>query len=202
MTTGEWKVLLRQWSGEMEARLDPESLDELPEEARTSGWFGAEGADDAEIGRLEARLGRALPPSYRSFLHASDGWLQPDHAVTRLHAAEELDWFAARSPDALQGWIEPPADGDRAPVPDEEYFVYGEEQDPAAFRAEYLPGALEVGSMEGEDFLLLNPQVVAADGEWEAMFLASWLPGAQRYRSFAEAMKGIHADFLADHESD
>ncbi len=200
MTTAEWKTLLRTWSEEMGASLDPESLAELPEEVGTSGWFGADGAGEAEIGRLEARLGRPLPPSYRSFLQASDGWWQPGHTVTRLYPAREVDWFAARSPDALQGWMEAPGGEPRAAVPDEEYFRYGEEQDPAAFRAEYLPSALEAGSMEGEDFLLLNSEVIGEDGEWEAMFLASWLPGAQRYRSFGEAMRAIHADFLSDQD--
>jgi hypothetical protein len=33
---------------------------------------------------------------------------------------------------------------------------------------------------------LLNPQVVSEDGEWDAWFFANWLPGATRYRSFAE----------------
>jgi hypothetical protein len=36
--------------------------------------------------------------------------------------------------------------------------------------------------------LLLNPEVVTPDGEWEAWYYASWRPGASRYRSFAELM--------------
>jgi hypothetical protein len=38
--------------------------------------------------------------------------------------------------------------------------------------------------------LLLNPEVVSDDGEWEAWFFAAWLPGATRYRSFWDLMHG------------
>jgi hypothetical protein len=38
--------------------------------------------------------------------------------------------------------------------------------------------------------------VVFADGEWEAWFFANWLPGASRYRSFAEMMEAERQNFL------
>jgi hypothetical protein len=198
MTKDQWAVLLRQWSRDTLERLDDEALAELPSEVRTSGWLGAPGASDDELARLEARLGRVLPSSYRTFLQASNGWWQPNHAITRVYPAGDVDWFASRSPDALAGWMESAEAEEREPVPDEEYLRYDDEQDPAHLRVEYLPSAIEIGSSGGEDFLLLNPEIVAADGEWETMFLASWLPGAQRYRSFADAMQGMHADFFAD----
>jgi hypothetical protein len=34
--------------------------------------------------------------------------------------------------------------------------------------------------------VLLNPEIVTPEGEWETWFFANWLPGATRYRSFAE----------------
>jgi hypothetical protein len=34
--------------------------------------------------------------------------------------------------------------------------------------------------------ILLNPSIVFANGEWEAIFFANWLPGNQRYRSFRD----------------
>jgi len=36
---------------------------------------------------------------------------------------------------------------------------------------------------------LLNPEVVDANGEWEAWFFANWYPGAARYRSFWDLMQ-------------
>lgn len=198
MTRAEWEALLRQWSRETLERLDEEALAELPPDVRSSGWLGAAGASDEELAQLEARLGRALPGSHRTFLQASNGWWQPNHAITRVYAVSDVDWFASRSAGALAGWMQSTEEEAREPVLDADYFRYDESQDPAQLRVEYLPSTLEIGSTHDEDFLLLNPEVVAADGEWESLFLASWLPGAQRYRSFADAMQAMHADFLAE----
>ena len=40
---------------------------------------------------------------------------------------------------------------------------------------------------------------VTHDGEWEAWFFANWLPGATRFRSFAELME---AEYQSFHERD
>lgn len=37
--------------------------------------------------------------------------------------------------------------------------------------------------------LLLNPQVITSEGEWEAWFFSNWGPGADRYPSFWELMQ-------------
>jgi hypothetical protein len=42
------------------------------------------------------------------------------------------------------------------------------------------------GSDDNGDYLLI-PRVVT-DGEWEAWHLANFLPGASRFRSFADLM--------------
>ena len=61
-------------------------------------------------------------------------------------------------------------------------------------RNEYLRHTLEV-SGEGDGIYLLNPKVITADGEWEAWFFATWLPGARRYRSFWELMQDEYRQF-------
>src|SRR5262249_3381412 len=75
---------------------------------------------------------------------------------------------------------------------DEEYLVYGEEQDSGLFRTEYLESALEISDVGDSAVLLLNPEVVDDTGEWEAWLFANWIPGARRYRSFRELMQGEH----------
>jgi HEAT repeat protein len=40
--------------------------------------------------------------------------------------------------------------------------------------------------------------VIWPDGEWEAWLFANWLPGAMRFRSFAEWMRFAQAEFLAE----
>ncbi|WP_202638062.1 hypothetical protein [Bailinhaonella thermotolerans] len=43
---------------------------------------------------------------------------------------------------------------------------------------------LLVGSYDDEGSILLNPHVVTPEGEWEAWYIAAWMAGAARYRSF------------------
>ena len=43
---------------------------------------------------------------------------------------------------------------------------------------------------------VLNPLVVAPDGEWEAWRFANWIPGAERFPSFELLMRAEHALFL------
>jgi hypothetical protein len=45
-----------------------------------------------------------------------------------------------------------------------------------------------VGYRDDGEFLR-NPHVKTSDGEWEAWFLAPWLPGASRHRSFWDLAK-------------
>lgn len=65
-------------------------------------------------------------------------------------------------------------------------------------RTEYLPSLLDISPLGDYDsaIYLLNPRVVTAEGEWEAWFLATWLPGAARYRSFWDMMQAEHQRFL------
>jgi hypothetical protein len=79
---------------------------------------------------------------------------------------------------------------------DEEYFVYGEEQDSVMFRTEYLQTALQISEEGDSAVYLLNPLVVTPEKEWEAWFFANWLPGATRYRSFRDMMQAERESFL------
>jgi hypothetical protein len=79
-------------------------------------------------------------------------------------------------------------------ISDSEYYRYGDNQDPITMRAEYLPFMLEISDV-GDGIMLLNPRVVSKEGEWEAWFLASWLPGANRYRSFWDMMQASFRSF-------
>jgi hypothetical protein len=81
-------------------------------------------------------------------------------------------------------------------VPDEAYFVYGADQRSEWLRVEHLATALEVSAEGDSAIYLLNPQVVASQGEWEAWYFANWLPGAQRYRSFWDLMQAEYESFL------
>lgn len=122
-----------------------------------------------------------------------------------LLPAEAVGWPRGRDPDLVAIWGEGD-DGDAAAgAPDAQYLpgderpdVYGERPDVASVRRRHFRTARQVSDprhLDGECFLL-DPQVVTPGGEWEAWFFAHWRPGARRYPSFWELMRGEHAAFL------
>jgi hypothetical protein len=70
--------------------------------------------------------------------------------------------------------------------------------DPEAFE-HYLPTALQVSAPErvGTAIYLLNPEVVNAEGEWEAFYFAHWVPGVRRYPSFRALMLAEQESWMA-----
>jgi len=143
----------------------------------TSGWLGFPGVSEEQLAELELRLGVTLPPSYRSFLRVSNGFLQPGVIVPRILPANEVGWLRDIDPDTIDVWTEGMSRTDGV-------------ADPDAFE-QYLPTALQVSAREtvGTAMYLLNPQVASAEGEWEAFFFAHWVPGVQRFPSFWALMQ-------------
>lgn len=183
MSKFDWENLLKEFSQKLIADINERRKAEIPSEVIASGWLGYSGAIEEQITQAEARLGTTLPPSYREFLKVTNGWRKSDWTEIQLWSTEEVDWFYVRN----QAWIDvwQPYTEERPSVPDAEYFVYDEEQDCVYLRREYLQTALEISSDSGDgDIYLLNPEIITADGEWEAWHFGSKLPGAIRYRSF------------------
>lgn len=197
MPTYDWKPFLLQLSRDILADDDLRSM--LPPSVVESGWLGYPGATEPELAELETRLGISLPTSYREFLSVTNGWHNISPFIYKLWSTSEIDWLRVRNQQAIDGWIEGEKYTEKrygpTVVTDEEYFVYGEEQPSEAFRSQYLQTALEISDW-GDGILLLNPQVVFPNGEWEAWFHAYWLPGASRYRSFWELIHEEHKSFL------
>ncbi|MFJ1704576.1 SMI1/KNR4 family protein [Kitasatospora sp. NPDC088346] len=193
-----WRELLQRWSVEW---LDPvlheqERREPFPAAVRTARWLGGAGATAGDIAALEARLDATLPPSYRQFLQVSNGWLDTTSWIERLLRTTEVGWARDVDPALIGPWIE---SGSELPVPDEEYFVYGDGQDCASIRTEYLPHMLKIShTPNATDAYLLNPCVVTPEGEWEAWYLAHWLPGATRYRSFWDLMNDEYETFRGE----
>ncbi|KAB8330513.1 SMI1/KNR4 family protein [Scytonema tolypothrichoides VB-61278] len=195
--TFDWNLFLRQFSRDLLDRLEDSEFTNLSSEIINNKWLGYPGAIHTEIPSVEARLETTLPPSYRNFLAASNGWQKLDNMIDRLLSTQEIDWLASRNQELIDGWMTGIEIGSGyTPVPDEEYFVYGDEQDSTLLRNEYLQTALEIGGDSNQGLLLLNPQIVSENGEWEAWFFANWLPGAHRYRSFYELMLDLHKRLL------
>ncbi len=182
MATFRWTEFLVQWN---QALLrDSNVVAELPVDVVAAGWLGYPPATDAQIAQAEVRLGTTLPSSYLDFLRMSNGWHHPTWYIPKLWATEEIEWFSVRNSD----WIEAANEG-AEPVPDEDYFVYGKGQATYNVRTEYLRTALEISASGDGAVFLLNPQVITAEGEWEAWLFSDKYPGAARFRSFLEMMQ-------------
>ena len=168
-------------AGELAARVDPPPA--------SPDWLGYPPASDAEVAALEAKLGLRLPPSYAAFLRASNGWRRITSAIGRLRPAGEVDLFRVENED----WVEIYGE-DGWDVPDAEYLRATTTGAPPGHRAAHMPHLVQVSDVD-DGVLLLNPRAVTPDGEWEAWFFANWVPGAQRYPSFAHLMLGEFQSF-------
>jgi HEAT repeat protein len=144
-------------------------------------WPGNPGVTEAELLKSETKLKIKLPPSYRTFLSASNGWKYSSTSVPPLRAVGDLKWFSKEYKEWFEAY-------NLADVPmsimEKDYFNYAEPSD--EFDVQHLRQALCISEFGDEAVLLLNPMVVWPDGEWEAWFFANWNPGAIRYRSFAD----------------
>jgi len=160
----------------------------VPAEARSAGWCGLPPASEEEIVAAEKRLGVTLPPSYRSFLAFSNGWCPYSSVIWRLLPANEIEWLRMADPEGVaevQEFYRADA------LTDEEYLDYDYPDHSERLRQEYHPDCLVVGkprcsSPAGGELLLLNPRVISADGEWEAIYFDAWAPGNKRCRTFRD----------------
>ena len=139
------------------------------------------GASEQQLVQVEAKLKIKLPPSYRAFLSARNGW-QLSSGNLFLRAVENIRWFRKEHKDwyeAYQMTAEPLC------VFEKDYFDYTK-QDCAVFDIKHLAQTLCISEIADDAVLLLNPMVVWPDGEWETWCFSNSSPGATRYRSFAD----------------
>jgi SMI1 / KNR4 family (SUKH-1) len=187
----EWKVLLTDYN-DFVLQSSLAQLD-VPAEARQAGWCGRPPESEENIRSTESRLGVTLPPSYREFLKVTNGWMRFDTFISNLWPAQQIDRFRTLYPERVVrerlGWDRV----GRPTITDEEYFDYANAFT-GAYRDEYLPECIVLGQGVDNELVLLNPMVIGSDGECEAWYFASWIPGAYRYRSFLELVRGTFED--------
>jgi cell wall assembly regulator SMI1 len=149
---------------------------DMPDQKIAARWLGEPGAAEAEITSAEHRLGVRLPPSYRAFLAEANGFAHIGPFIYRLYSAAEIDWFRVRNRD----WIETYQSGDD--ISPEEHRA--DPENCVRFRSAYLSSCLQISEEGDSAVVLLNPEVLNDEGEWETWFFANWNPGATRYPSF------------------
>ena len=152
-TANDWHELLVAWSRALLS--DPEVADEIPDDARRSGWLGFAGASELQIQASEKRLGVVLPHSYRTFLQASNGWRMPGYFISCVRSVESIDWYRTDHREEILSDIEASVALD--PISDEEYFKYGDDQSSLTYRPEYLLSALQISDFGDASVYLLNP---------------------------------------------
>ncbi|MGC0318940.1 SMI1/KNR4 family protein [Kitasatospora acidiphila] len=192
----QWRALLEQAS---RLPLGPDAHEverRFPAGAHASQWLDTGGASEAEIGVLENQIGLRLPPSCRSFLAVSNGWLPLNDTEGPLLSTDRVGWLRDLNPDVAELWS---TESEGVPdIPDEEYLVYGEEQDCVDVRRAHFPQALQISGWGDSALLMLNPAIVNARGEWEAWAFASWYPGVFRYPSFWDMAVDLITSDLPD----
>ena len=196
MNNRNWETLLLEWS----EKLVPSLADELSELSWTESlWIGYPRASQKQISEAEMRIGVKLPNSYKEFLLVSNGWGRgcPSYwsAEYKLWPVENINWFCERRRDWIDSWMVENPNLPIPSIPDSEYFNYDKSGKAMGHaRIEYMEDLLEI-SDEGDDaILLLNPRVISGNGEWESWFLANWLGGAYRYRSFKDMMLNLYQE--------
>jgi HEAT repeat protein len=187
LSVDEWRPFLQTWSAEWL------STDEhFPEAVRQGGWLGFDPASPTRVARAERRLGFALPPTYRAFLLTTNGWRKTSPLIKRLRSVEKVKWLEVEDPQMLDIWceIEDNSYGHMA----EEYFAYDGRP---IFDTRHLKWCLTIADpVPGDSMVyLLCPAVVTEDGEWEAWRFANWIPGAERFPSFAHLMRNEYESF-------
>jgi len=145
---------------------------------------GNAGASEQQLTAVESRLGIKLPPSYRAFLKASNGWRFAAKNTPILRAVEEIRWFRKEHKDWYEAYK---MSAEPLCVSEKDYFDYAK-QDCVEFEIKHLAQGLCISEIGDDAVVLLNPMVIWPDGEWETWFFSNSSPGATRFRSFADWM--------------
>jgi hypothetical protein len=121
---------------------------------RDVGLVRNPGASEAAMVRVEHRLGRALPPSYRAFLQESDGWPRFFEGATLLGTAS----LGKRTYETL---AHAACEAAETPVPDV--------GPPSRYRRATL-GLIPFGiDIQATTLFAFNPSVVRGDGEYQVI---------------------------------
>src|SRR5947209_3581171 len=104
MTPANWKSLMTAWSAQL---LTTELVRHLDPKDRKRDYLGFPPAKASTIAALESRLGIPLPPSYRSFLQATDGFRVISPFTYHLRSAADVDWFRVENQGHIETCNEP-----------------------------------------------------------------------------------------------
>lgn len=185
-TLPEWREFLRGYSDDFLRVAGEEDLEGLDDSHRENRWLGYEPATEEEVRAAEERLGERLPPSYRNFLLASNGWRGIGPMMYELVSVDEIGWLHETAPDVIDVVVGGREDAERLlgrPVP-------GREDERLLWRSVLLSGPAD------GDYWLLDGNDIGPDGEWTAY---EWPVGdggqPEPYPSFGALVADLRASF-------
>lgn len=195
----QWSDFLSCWGDKVAARKTPGPSPSLSLLSRYTVLAKDPAPSEAEVREgirdLEARLGVALPRSYRDFLLAYRPPPYRPHlgsggVVLRVgvYAPAQVGRLGDLDPQLVAIFSTPLIGRDAS---DADYYRYGVDQDDAAIRSSHRENAIVVAShgLNSQDLVVLYPQERTADGEMEAAMLLH--AGEFRAPSFAELMRQL-----------
>ena len=124
-------------------------------DVRAIQYFGFPAANERDIADAEARLGRRLPPSLRTFYAASNGWRIVGPFIYAVPPVHSLAWLRDSDPELCESVD---VDGD-------------DDQSVAVMRS------LAVSSHGDASVWILDPDETDERGEWRAGRWSAWYPG-------------------------
>ncbi|WP_327351145.1 SMI1/KNR4 family protein [Streptomyces sp. NBC_01304] len=153
-TVEQWRTFLTSYSADVLRAAESYEWCDVTEDQLAAGWLGFEGASEQQLAAVERRLGMRLPPSYRAFLGASDGWWHLGPFMYEMRTTETVGWLRDTEPTFWK-------------------MLHSHGGDEAAF----MDRVLLVSAVGDAQYWLLDPGEVSPAGEWTAYTWASWHPG-------------------------
>lgn len=152
---------MRRWSFEL---CDDEAFALTQDDSVIeSGWTGAEPVAEGELRDREHRIGRTLPPSYRSFLQTTNGYVGGG-SVPRIRPAREVKGFVNDEFEWVDIWIETAGAGTPLTVAE---HVATRGQDVVNARWQLLSDAIQVSdTYDGAVYRCAPPSATARFSSW------------------------------------
>jgi hypothetical protein len=183
----DWKSILTEWVELQRLVYFPGDI--IYEE--NNSYLGFPGANMAQIHESESRLGLIFPHSYKEFISFTNGWFKNSigFAYNHLLPIEEIDWFRNKEIDWIQIYAETCGiKYEDIPVFMDRINPYEVDYEDDIFFLRCIKSALQISGRGDSDVILLIPNIVFDDGEWEAWHFADWMGTADRYISFEQLM--------------
>ena len=180
MNADQWRELLLEISRVILAQDQPGNDDvnrpNFTLEIHAAGYIGFEGATETQIVAAETGLGIRFPPSYRTFLSVSNGWPVMWNSVQpgQLWSTEQIRWTREQDPQLVEILEE---FGDDISV---EEHLRNRDDGFGRYRKQCVANLLSISEHGDACELLLCPEVVDKNGEWECWKTSSW-GGTERW---------------------